>query len=136
MITGKPVEVGGSLGRTEATGFGVIFTVREALKELGIRPQDTTASVQGFGNVAQYASKLWNELGGVVVRHLGSDEGSVTAMGIEFGSTRIKAVLIGDDHTPIASGSYDWENQYEDGIWTYSLDDVFGKASWLARCSD
>ncbi len=48
-----------------------------------------------------------------------------TALGIEFGSTRIKAVLIGEDHTTIASGSYDWENQYENGIWTYSLDDVW-----------
>lgn len=48
-----------------------------------------------------------------------------TVLGIEFGSTRIKAVLIGPDHTPIASGSYDWENQYENGIWTYSLDDVW-----------
>ncbi|HTD17266.1 MAG TPA: FGGY family carbohydrate kinase, partial [Chthoniobacterales bacterium] len=48
-----------------------------------------------------------------------------TALGIEFGSTRIKAVLIGDDHTPIASGSYDWENRYENGIWTYSLEDVW-----------
>jgi len=48
-----------------------------------------------------------------------------TALGIEFGSTRIKAVLIGHDHTSIASGSYDWENQYADGIWTYSLDDVW-----------
>ncbi|HEX3443991.1 MAG TPA: FGGY family carbohydrate kinase, partial [Chthoniobacterales bacterium] len=48
-----------------------------------------------------------------------------TALGIEFGSTRIKAVLIGEDHTPIASGSYDWENRYENGIWTYSLEDVW-----------
>jgi sugar (pentulose or hexulose) kinase len=48
-----------------------------------------------------------------------------TALGIEFGSTRIKAVLIGEDHTPIASGSYDWENRYENGLWTYSLEDVW-----------
>jgi sugar (pentulose or hexulose) kinase len=47
------------------------------------------------------------------------------ALGIEFGSTRIKAVLIGPDHLPIASGSYDWENRYENGVWTYSLDDVW-----------
>jgi sugar (pentulose or hexulose) kinase len=51
--------------------------------------------------------------------------GGKTALGIEFGSTRIKAVLIGEDHTPIASGSYDWENRYENGIWTYSLEDVW-----------
>ena len=67
MITGKPVGMGGSLGRTEATGYGVVYTVREALKQLGIRPQETRASVQGFGNVAQYAIKLYNQLGGTVV---------------------------------------------------------------------
>jgi sugar (pentulose or hexulose) kinase len=52
-------------------------------------------------------------------------ESGETALGIEFGSTRIKAVLIGPDHAPIASGSHDWENRYEDGIWTYSLEDVW-----------
>ena len=66
FITGKPVSMGGSLGRTEATGFGVVFTIREALKELGIRASDTTASVQGFGNVAQYAIELYQQLGGRV----------------------------------------------------------------------
>ena len=52
-------------------------------------------------------------------------ESGKTVLGIEFGSTRIKAVLIGEDHAPIASGSYDWENRYENGIWTYSLEDVW-----------
>jgi sugar (pentulose or hexulose) kinase len=51
--------------------------------------------------------------------------GGKSVLGIEFGSTRIKAVLIGEDHTPIASGSYDWENRYESGIWTYSLEAVW-----------
>ena len=46
-------------------------------------------------------------------------------LGIEFGSTRIKAVLIGDDHAPIASGDHTWENRLEDGIWTYHLDEVW-----------
>ena len=48
-----------------------------------------------------------------------------TALGIEFGSTRIKAVLVDENNMPIASGSYDWENQYEDGIWTYHLDMIW-----------
>ena len=52
-------------------------------------------------------------------------ESGKTVLGIEFGSTRIKAVLIGEDHTPIASGSHDWENRYENGIWTYSLEDIW-----------
>jgi len=67
LITGKPVGMGGSLGRTEATGYGVVFTIREALKELDVRPADTTASVQGFGNVFQYAIELYTQLGGTVV---------------------------------------------------------------------
>jgi len=52
-------------------------------------------------------------------------ESGKTTLGIEFGSTRIKAVLIDEEHTPIASGSHEWENQYENGIWTYSLDAVW-----------
>jgi len=48
-----------------------------------------------------------------------------TALGIELGSTRIKAVLIGEDNAPIASGSHDWENQYVDNIWTYRLEDIW-----------
>ena len=52
-------------------------------------------------------------------------EAGQTALGIEFGSTRIKAVLIGAGHAPIASGSHEWENRYENGVWTYSLEDVW-----------
>ena len=52
-------------------------------------------------------------------------ESGKTALGIEFGSTRIKAVLIGEDHSPIASGSHEWENRHENGVWTYSLEDVW-----------
>lgn len=52
-------------------------------------------------------------------------ESGKTVLGIELGSTRIKAVLIGEDHTPIASGSHEWENQYKNGVWTYDLDDVW-----------
>ena len=47
-----------------------------------------------------------------------------TALGIEFGSTRIKAVLVDEKNTPIASGSHEWENRYENGLWTYSLEDI------------
>lgn len=47
-----------------------------------------------------------------------------TALGIEFGSTRIKAVLVDGKNKPIAQGSYDWENRFEEGIWTYRLADA------------
>ena len=48
-----------------------------------------------------------------------------TALGIELGSTRIKAVLIGPDHAPVASGDHGWENRLEDGVWTYHMEDVW-----------
>ncbi len=67
FITGKPVGMGGSLGRTEATGYGLIYTVREALAEMGVKIETTVASVQGFGNVAQYAIQLFTRLGGKVI---------------------------------------------------------------------
>jgi glutamate dehydrogenase (NAD(P)+) len=67
FITGKPVGMGGSLGRTEATGYGVIFTVREALRNMGLKPSECTAACQGFGNVSQYAVRLFRELGGKVI---------------------------------------------------------------------
>ena len=66
FITGKPVGLGGSQGRTEATGFGVVYTIREALEILGLDLAGTRASVQGFGNVAQYAIRLYTQLGGTV----------------------------------------------------------------------
>jgi len=67
FITGKPLSVGGSQGRKEATGYGVVFTIREALKELNREPRNTTASIQGFGNVAQHAIQLYERIGGTVV---------------------------------------------------------------------
>jgi glutamate dehydrogenase (NAD(P)+) len=68
VITGKPVGNGGSLGRTEATGYGVIYTVREALKHLNLDSKSCKAAIQGFGNVAQYAAIGFIEmLGGKVV---------------------------------------------------------------------
>jgi len=67
FITGKPVGMGGSLGRTEATGYGLVFTLREALRELKLKPESTRASVQGFGNVAQHAIHLYRQLGGTVL---------------------------------------------------------------------
>jgi glutamate dehydrogenase (NAD(P)+) len=66
FITGKPVGMGGSLGRTEATGYGLIYTLREALRVNHVNVKNTTASVQGFGNVAQYAIRLYTEMGGRV----------------------------------------------------------------------
>jgi glutamate dehydrogenase len=67
VFTGKPLGGGGSEGRTEATGYGLIYTVREAMKHLKIDPKKAVATIEGFGNVAQYASIGFIEiLGGTV----------------------------------------------------------------------
>ncbi len=67
VFTGKPLGGGGSQGRTEATGYGVIFTVREAMNHLGIDPKKSVAAIEGFGNVSQYAAIGFIEmLGGKV----------------------------------------------------------------------
>jgi len=67
VITGKPLGGGGSLGRTEATGYGVIFAVREAMKHLKIDSTKSVVALQGFGNVSQYAAIGFREiLGGKV----------------------------------------------------------------------
>ena len=52
-------------------------------------------------------------------------ESGATALGIEYGSTRIKAVLVGSDNEPIAIGAFDWENSLVDGYWTYSEEEIF-----------
>jgi glutamate dehydrogenase (NAD(P)+) len=79
FITGKPVGLGGSLGRTEATGYGAIYTLREALKKLGIDIAKTKASVQGFGNVSQYAIQLYTKMGGTVVAVSSWDQADQTS---------------------------------------------------------
>jgi len=67
VFTGKPLGGGGSEGRTEATGYGVIYTVREAMKHLGIDQKKSVAAIEGFGNVSQYAAIGFIEmLGGKV----------------------------------------------------------------------
>ncbi len=68
VITGKPLGGGGSLGRTEATGYGVTYCIREAMKHLKMDPTKSTAAIQGFGNVSQYAAIGFTDiLGGKVV---------------------------------------------------------------------
>ena len=67
VIPGKPVGMGGSLGRKQATGYGVVYCIREALRQHDLAPESTTASVQGFGNVSQFAIELYHQLGGKVI---------------------------------------------------------------------
>ncbi|HET9002498.1 MAG TPA: Glu/Leu/Phe/Val dehydrogenase [Gemmatimonadaceae bacterium] len=67
VVTGKPVEMGGSLGRREATGRGVMIVTREALKHLGVPMQGATVAVQGFGNVGSIAAELLAKQGCKIV---------------------------------------------------------------------
>src|ERR1700730_13806059 len=67
VATGKPVEMGGSLGRREATGRGVMIVTREAAKHLGLDIRNMTVAVQGFGNVGSVSAQLISRLGAKIV---------------------------------------------------------------------
>jgi glutamate dehydrogenase (NAD(P)+) len=75
-VTGKPVEVGGSLGRVEATGRGVMICTLAALKHLGLKPHQSRVVVQGFGNVGSITAKLLEEAGCTIVA-LSEDYGGI-----------------------------------------------------------
>jgi glutamate dehydrogenase (NAD(P)+) len=77
VVTGKPVELGGCVGRREATGRGVTYCILEAMKELNLRPEESTAAVQGFGNV-----------GSVVCQELARSGVKLLAIGDRYGSIR------------------------------------------------
>jgi glutamate dehydrogenase len=79
FITGKPVDMGGSLGRKEATGYGAMITAREALKEINISPKNTSASFQGFGYVSQPAIELYQQMGGTAICVSCWDQGDQTS---------------------------------------------------------
>jgi glutamate dehydrogenase (NAD(P)+) len=67
VVTGKPLEIGGSKGRVEATGRGVTICALDQMSEIGIQPENATVAIQGFGNVGKYAAKLFEERGCRVV---------------------------------------------------------------------
>jgi glutamate dehydrogenase (NAD(P)+) len=71
--------MGGSLGRTEATGYGAVFALREALAQLGLPIDKTRAAVQGFGNVSQFAIQLFTKMGGKVVAVSSWDQADQTS---------------------------------------------------------
>jgi glutamate dehydrogenase (NAD(P)+) len=88
VITGKPLAVGGSLGRNEATGRGLSFTVREAVKKLGISLKAASVAIQGFGNAGQFAGQLLEEMGAKVVAISDSQGGIINENGLSVGSVR------------------------------------------------
>jgi glutamate dehydrogenase (NAD(P)+) len=82
VVTGKPVAIGGSLGRREATGRGVKIVVKEALRELGMPLNGSTVAVQGFGNVGSVAARLLEEEGLTIVAVSDKNGGVYNANGI------------------------------------------------------
>jgi len=135
FITGKPVGMGGSLGRTEATGYGVIYHTREALRDLDMDISKTTAAVQGFGNVAQYTIELFNQYGGTVrsvscwdqndkkaytfTRDIGIDLAQLRGITDRFGSIdKVKARELGYQVLP----GEDWIDQPVDILFPAALE--------------
>ena len=88
VITGKPIAIGGSLGRNEATGRGLSFTVREAAKKLKINMKNATVAVQGFGNAGQFASQLVEEQGATVIAASDSKGGVFNKTGMSIAALR------------------------------------------------
>ena len=86
VITGKPLELGGSAGRGPATAMGGIFTIREMAKHLGINLQGATCAIQGFGNVGSFATKLATEILGMKVVAVSDEFGGIySEKGLDYG---------------------------------------------------
>ena len=83
VVTGKPVEMGGSLGRREATGRGCMFVTREALAKLGLSPKGARVVVQGFGNVGSVSADLMAKEGAVVIAVSDKSGGLVNPKGLD-----------------------------------------------------
>lgn len=83
FITGKPLELGGSEGRLDATAKGVAFTIREAMKHLNINPKNATAAVQGYGNVGYFSAKFLAEMGVKVIAVSNSRGGILCKEGLD-----------------------------------------------------
>ncbi len=86
IVTGKPVELGGSLGREEATGRGVVFVMRAAAADLGLDVEGARVAVQGFGNVGSWTARAASELGCSVVAVSDVNGGVHNAAGLDIGA--------------------------------------------------
>src|SRR2546421_4152792 len=98
VITGKPLAIGGSLGRTEATGRGLSFTVREAARKLKLNMKTATVAVEGFGNAGQYAAQFLEEQGAKVIAVTDSQGGIYNKNGLQVGALRKHEEKTGSVH--------------------------------------
>jgi glutamate dehydrogenase (NAD(P)+) len=84
VVTGKPINIGGSRGRREATGRGIMITCDQAIKKFGLRPENTRVIVQGFGNVGSNAAKLMHEAGYKIIGIIEVDGAIFNKKGIDM----------------------------------------------------
>jgi glutamate dehydrogenase (NAD(P)+) len=84
VVTGKPIAIGGSQGRSEATGRGVVYTVIEAMRHLGMRPEGARGAIQGFGNVGSNTAKALAEIGCKVIAISDVNGGVVNDRGLDI----------------------------------------------------
>jgi glutamate dehydrogenase (NAD(P)+) len=109
-ITGKPLELGGSAGRSAATAMGGMFTIREAAKALGMNLQGATCAIQGFGNVGSFAHKLAIEVLGMKVVAVSDEHGAIyNANGLSYEDIaqtvkRHRKVTAFENADPISNG--------------------------------
>src|SRR5215210_143501 len=99
VVTGKPIQIGGSLGREEATARGALYCVREALRKKGRTIDGTTAAIQGFGNVGSYLSRFLAEDGGRVIAISDSSGGIYNPNGVD-----VAAAIAHKDETGSLAG--------------------------------
>ena len=84
VVTGKPINIGGSRGRREATGRGIMITCDQAIKKFGLRPENTRVIVQGFGNVGSNAARLMHEAGYKIIGIIEVDGSIYNKKGIDI----------------------------------------------------
>jgi glutamate dehydrogenase (NAD(P)+) len=88
VVTGKPLEMGGSLGRREATGRGVMIVARESALHVGFAIKGATVAIQGFGNVGSVSATLLAEAGAKIVA-VTDWKGAFTTQGLDIGFARL-----------------------------------------------
>jgi glutamate dehydrogenase (NAD(P)+) len=89
VVTGKPLEVGGALGRNEATGRGVMFTVQNIFKKLGIEAKGASVVIQGMGNVGSVSAKLLDEQGMKIIAASDVSGGIYKETGLDIGKITV-----------------------------------------------
>jgi len=117
VVTGKPLVLGGSLGRVEATGRGVMVSALAAMEKLKINPYHATLAVQGFGNVGSYAAKLLEDRGATIVSVSDISGAYINEKGIDIK----KAIMYRDENNGTLDG-YDGADKMDDPADLLTLD--------------